>query len=228
MIKKLFCMFLIFILCFYFVGCSPYDNSNKTAVEPPLKEIDIVYDDAGRVLQRTVYNENTDEYIMTEYIYDMFNGVWKCVDQKVTIINSKPSTETVCDPTLDIYHNSDLKNGPIVIMDNEDAKISITKYLAADNWWEFGYELKVVNKMNKVLTVMIDCPSIMNIQCQPMFSIDHIDAGDTAYFTLAWDADTLERCHIPYIDNIEFMVRIYDNENWRVPALAGERILIKN
>jgi hypothetical protein len=180
-----------------------------------------------------VYNEGTKEYTTTEYIYGYVNGLWKCIDQNIT--KSKSESSITCpypfvsnNNTLDIYNNQDLAEGPIVIMDNADAKISITKYLASDNWWEFGYELKVENKMNKVLTVMIDCPSIMGIQCEPMFSIDHVDSRDTAYFTLAWDKETLERCYIPYIDNIEFMVRIFDNENWKVPALAGERVLIKN
>jgi hypothetical protein len=67
----------------------------------------------------------------------------------------------------------------------------------------------------------------MDILCKPLFTIEHIDAGKTAYFTLAWDTDTIERTHIPYIDNIEFMIRVYNNENWSAPALDGSRIMIK-
>jgi hypothetical protein len=68
----------------------------------------------------------------------------------------------------------------------------------------------------------------MNIGCPPLFSIDHIEAGHTAYFTLGWDNETLERLYVPYIDNVEFMLKVYDNDNWRAPAFAGERILIKH
>lgn len=132
------------------------------------------------------------------------------------------------DPTLDIYYNNDLINEPIVIMNNEYTKISITKYLAKDYWWEFGYELEIINKTNKVLTVTIDDVSIIDTQCKPLFHIDHIDAYNTAYFIMAWDNDTIERCHIPYIDNIKFMIRVFNNENWTGPALAGEKVLIKN
>jgi hypothetical protein len=229
MLKRFLCLSLVIILCFSLVGCSFGGDT-----EYPLKLVDEVRDQYDNVLQQTFDNEETGDYMLREYTYQLERNKWVCVDQRMTVMpyvdtttQPQPSAP-VTDPTLKIYFNSDLADGPITIMNNENVKISVVKYLAADNWWEFGYELKVVNKTNKVLTVMVDCPSIMSISCEPLFSIDHIDAGDTAYFTLAWDRDTLERCDIPYIDNVEFIVRVYDNENWRVPALYGERVLLKN
>lgn len=139
----------------------------------------------------------------------------------------EPVKISYLDPVINIYYNSDLTDGPIIIMDNEYAKVSIIKYLAKDYWWEFGYEFKIVNKTNKVLTALIDDCSIMDVMCKPLFSIDHVEAGHTAYFTVAWDRETLERSHLPYIDNIEFLVRVYNGENWKMPALAGSKILLK-
>ena len=75
---------------------------------------------------------------------------------------------------------------------------------------------------------MIDSASIMNINCDPLFKVDHIEAGHIAYFNIAWDKETLERGYIPYIDNIEFIIRVYDNEDWTTPALYGTKILIKH
>ena len=116
-------------------------------------------------------------------------------------------------------------------MDNADIKISIVKYLASDFWWDVGYELKIENKSNKILTCTIDDTYIMNTYCQPLFSIEHIEAKHTEYFTIGWDRDSLDKSHIPYVDNVEFMVRVFNNEywnnRWTDKALWGTHVLIK-
>lgn len=223
--KKFLCLILVFIIGLGFTGCYSKTNNDNQSITL----VDEVIDKYDNILQQTYYNEETDEYIIKKFIYELQQDKWVCVDQQTIMYSAKvPKTEHKCTkPTMSIYHNNNLIDSPITIMDNEYAKISIVKYLAADRWWEFGYEIKVYNKTNKVLSIIIDDCYIMNIQCKPLFSIDHIEAGKTAYFKLAWDNDTLTRCHIPYIDNVEFMVRVFDNEDWTVPALAGNRIMIK-
>ena len=79
-----------------------------------------------------------------------------------------------------------------------------------DMWYEFGYELKIENNTNNIITIAIDDVAIMDTACPPLFNIDHIDAGKTAYFTIGWDKETLERSHVPYINNIEF-IDFYSN-----------------
>jgi hypothetical protein len=223
--KKVLSIILVFTLCFIFAGCTGKAESDYI----PLKLIDEVVDKYDNVLQRTYYNKETGDYILTEYTYVLQQNKWVCIDQQTTIystVTQDPGCAYI-DPNLSIYYNSDLTDNPITIMNNEYAKISIVKYLAADAWWEFGYELKIYNKTNQVLSVLIDDCYIMDIQCKPLFSIDHIDAGKTAYFKMAWDSETLERCYIPYVDNIEFMIKVFDNSDWTVPALAGTRIMLK-
>ena len=225
--KKFISVFLILMLtmCCMLSGCS----SNKEDYYVSLRLVDEVRDQYDNVLQRTYYNEDADEYLIKEYTYCLQKNKWVCVDQKTTIYKTTyDRPESPVDNSLTIYYNNDLTTGPLVILDNEYAKISIVKYLAKDDWYEFGYELKIVNKTNQVLTMSLEDFYIMDIMCKPLFSIDHVEAGKTAYFKMAWDKDALERSHIPYVDNIEFMVRIFDNENWTSTALAGNRIMIKN
>lgn len=225
-LKKLFCLVLIVIFCLTFVGCE--DNNQKNTIELPLKEINAVYDIHGNLLQQTVYNEQTDEYVITIFTYSHETGTWTCIDQKTIITNcQKDPVESTTDNSLTIYYNNDLKSGPLVLIDNSDIKISIVEYLKQASWWEFGYKLKVENKSTKVLTYMFDYVSIVGIECKPMFTIDHIEPGHTDYFNLAWDKESLERAYIPYLDNIEFMLRVYDNDDWKDLALYGTRALIK-
>lgn len=223
-IKSLLCFILIFLLSTGLCACS--DNTDD--IDTNIKLIDTTSDQHGNILNQIFYNEATGEYIIKEYSYEYISGSdrWQCIDQQTKVVSDIKGTY-IKDPALSIYYNTDLLSKPIILIDNEYAEISIIKYLAQDQWWEFGYELKIVNKTKKIITMSIDDAYIMNIQCEPLFSIDHIDAGKTAYFTMAWDIETLERCHIPYIDNIEFMIRLFDNEDWTSPAFTGERVLIK-
>lgn len=225
--KKLFCIILSLFICLSITSC----NSKERDISTSLKLVDEVRDKYNNILQQIFYNEKTGEFLLKEYTYTLQNNKWVCIEQRTNIFTGKENNyvcnKTNVNPALRIFYNSDLANGPITIMDNEYAKVSIVKYLATDNWWEFGYELKIYNKTNKVLSVLVDDTYIMDIQCKPLFNIDHIEAGKTAYFQMAWDEDTLTRCHIPYVDNVEFIVKIFDNEDWTVPALAGTRLMIK-
>lgn len=228
--KKPVCLFLAMFLCLTFIGCDEVRSETKTITNAAVKLLYETKDQHDNILTQTFYDEKNDEYWLREYTYKLDGTLWVCVDQQTTIIKSKENIQnnnSNIDPSLKICYNSDLTDRPITIINNEYTKVSIVKYLTEDNWWEFGYELKVVNKTNNTITMTIDSVSIMDINCKPLFSIDHIDAGNTAYFTLAWDKDTLTKNYIPYIDNIEFMVRIFDNENWNIPALAGSRIMLK-
>ena len=228
--KKLLCIILVILTVI--ISISIVCACNKENPETnSLKLIDEVKDKYDNILQQTFYNEKTGDYFIKEYTYILQQKKWVCIDQQFIMLPNKETAQeshsNETNPILKVYYNNDILSGPITIMDNEYAKITIVKYLAKDNWWEFGYELKIVNKTNKILTVTFDDTSIMDTRCRPVFTIDHVDANHTTYFSLCWDKETLERNCIPYIDNIEFMVRVYDNENWTIPALAGEQLLIK-
>lgn len=222
--KKLFCLILAIIM-FSLTGCS--SEVREPLVASPLKELNTVYDSNGNLIQQILYNDQTDEYIMKEYIYACEDGYFICADQRTTITGTKKKANQDISNKLTIYYNQDLLDRPITIMDNEYVKVSVVEYLAKDNWWEFGYKLEVINKTTQVITIMIDDVYIMDIECKPMFSVEHIEAGKTSRFILAWDKETIERCYIPYLDNTEFMIKVYDNEDWKVPALAGSRVMFK-
>ncbi len=224
--KKLLAVLLVVVFCCgLFAGCGSADKTPDS----PFVLVDTVEDQYDNILNQLYYNEATGEYLLKEYIYELNGNKWVCIEQRTTIYESSPIVpgNSCYDTGLDIYYNSDLMDNSITIMDNEYTKISIVKYLAEDAWWEFGYELKIYNKTDKVLSTIITDTYIMDIFCEPVYNIEHLDPGKTAYFKLAWDEDTLTRCHIPYVDNVEFMIKVFDNNNWTAPALTGKRVMIK-
>lgn len=226
--KKVIILILITILCLNFAGCKQEKASSTSEVTAPFKQVNVLYDRHGNMLEQTLYNENTGEYIFKEYTYALDGTMWVCIDNKTTILPDKTKYTCPADtPLLNIYHNNDIAKHPIVLVDNDKVRVSIIKSLSEADWYKFAYELEVINKTNKVLTIVIENAAIMNIGCPPLFNVDHFEAGQKAYFTLGWDHETLEHFYIPYIDNVEFMLKVHENDNWRAPAFAGERILIK-
>lgn len=227
--KKFFILALIMLLCLgLFAGCDDKDVS-ECIVSEPFEQVAVLYDKYGNMLEQTLYNKNTGEYIFKEYSYELKTTTWHCIDIKTTVLPDQAKYPYVdAAPRLSIYHNDDIAKKPIVLVDNDKVCVSIIKSLQEANWYKFAYELEVINKTDSVITIIIENAAIMNIGCPPLFNIDHIEANQKAYFTLGWDSETLERFYIPYIDNVEFMLKVYENDNWRAPAFAGEHILIKH
>jgi hypothetical protein len=227
--KKIICLvFILPVIISCFTGCA---KAKENSVSWPLKEVNIVYDSYGNILQQVLYNEETKEYFVKDYRWSNQDGMWVCVDQQTTVIKNKDKCnehDRVVEDTINVYYKSYLDNGPIVVLDNSCVRISIVEYLDKASWWEFGYKIKVENKSSKIIAVMFDEASIMDINCAPLFSIDHIEGGHTAYFNLAWDVDSLERAWIPYLDNVEFMIRVYNSSICNTPALYGTKVLIKH
>lgn len=227
-LKKFICLLLLLCFCILFTGCS---SEEKNLIKEPLKEVHAVYDLYDNLIQQTVFNEQTGEYITTVYTYENINGLWTCINQNTTILNkslTKESTEECKDEFKAVYNLKSLEKNSITLVDSENIKISLIEYLTENNWRAFGYRLKLENKTNKVLCVILDNNYIMNIKCSPVFTVEHIEPSETKYFELSWDKETLERRYVPYVDNVEFMIRIYNNENWKVPALEGAHILLKH
>ena len=223
--KKLVCFVLSITCCLALISCS---EKSTTTTESPLKEVNSVYDANGNLIQQTVYYEETNEYVTTTFVYEKHDGKWICTDQKLVVRNYQKVSTDGTNHSINIYYKSSLENGPIMLINNKDIKVSIVEYLDKASWWEFGYKFKVENTSGKTITIMFSDVSIMDINCDPMFHVDHIETGHSAYFNLAWDMASLKSAYIPYIDNIEFILRVYNNDTSYAPAIYGTRALIKH
>lgn len=229
--KRFICVILVLLIGIGMMGCSkeeqktaPYSSSITTA---PLREINIIYDSYGNILQQIVYNELTEEYTTTTFTYVNKDGQWLCVDQRVIITRTKEVTPTTTNERITVYRQQDLSTGEIVLLDNTDVRVSVVEYLDKASWWEFGYKVKIENKSDRVLSIMFDNVAIVGIACKPVFFVEHVESGRTEFFTLAWDKDTLDSSWIPYINDIEFVVKVFRTDSYNGTALYGTRVLIK-
>lgn len=233
--KRFICILLICLIIFSMTSCAKTTEKSTESISYPFKSVDSVYDRYGNILQQIIYNEETEKYIIKEYEYTLIDDTWICVEQNMYTMINNPCTDkhgpsqnkytNFNESTLVLYKN-DLTDRPYTIIDNEYIRITVIRYLEDGGWYDFAYEFKVENKTDQVLTFSFENMSIMNISCPAVFSIDYVYEKETKYFLLGWSKDTLSRCYIPYIDRVNFQIKIYDNEDWRRPADFGEQIII--
>ncbi len=219
--KRFIYLFLIFLLVLCLTAC---DNKKaSTEVIGPASNINTVYDAYGNILQQSVYNEQTGETTTTIFTYQRINGLWVCVDQQV-IVTGTPHTQHLI--TLKTIRDNNL---PEIILDNKDVTISVVEKLESESWWEFGYKLKVENHSEQAISILFDNVSIASVSSKPLFNVDQVEPGYTTYFNLAWDKDSLSKDLVPYLDEVEFTLRVYlGTENWKKPADYGLTVLIRD
>lgn len=217
----------IILLCCVFAGCSKTSNEAKT--ESPLVLIDTIYDQYDNILNQIYYNTVTGDYYIKEYLYEFKNDKWVCTTQYTTVYENCYPTDYsyYADPYLNIYYDDALKDNSIIILNNEYIKISIIKALSSSSWFEAGYKLRIQNKTSDVLSVAFTEVFIMGIACEPVYNLEHVDPLATVDFDFVWDKATLDRCHVPYFGDVDFLVKVYNNDKWNAPALTGVRALIK-
>lgn len=234
--KKIFSIIGIILLISLTVGTGLFCICSyvlKTE-EPysPLVLINEVEDQNSNIIQQTFYNEETGDLWLKEYTYELCKNKWICTNQQTSIMKNSSSSEKAVNNTIDnslkIFHNYEITNNTITVLDNELVNIALVGTYGKEAWYEFAYELKITNKTSSIITFTIDDASIMGINCKPLFTVDHIEPSKSTYFRVGWDVDTLTRNYIPYIDNVEFRVKIFNNEDLTGTALTGTRLLIKN
>ena len=104
--KKIFWLVVLLIVLFFcLVSCNNSKMIDKT--DSPLKEVNIVRDNYGRIIQQIFYDEQTSKYIIKEFTYSHKNGKTVCVDQKTTLIESSNEYNTVDSNSVTIYYNKD-------------------------------------------------------------------------------------------------------------------------
>lgn len=220
--KRFICLTLTLLFIFCLAACDDNTKAN-TEVAGPGTNINTVYDSYGNILQQSIYNDQTGETITTVFTYQRINSMWVCVDQQVMVTGRpmmvKPTT------VLTLRDNS----LPIILIDNKDITISIIEKLEQESWWEFGYKLRIENHSDKPISVLFSDAAIATVSCYPLFTIDQIEPGHYNYFNLAWDKESLVRDWVPYLDNVEFTLRVFiGTENWTKPADYGADVLIRD
>ena len=111
-----------------------------------------------------------------------------------------------------------------VLVDNEYATAIVTGYTEDSNW---GYTVNLffINKSDKEVMFSVNDASVNGYMADPFFA-KAVMAGKCAFASMSWSDSTLEKNSIAEIEEIEFTLRIYDNNDWLAEAFAEENITL--
>ena len=108
----------------------------------------------------------------------------------------------------------------IVYVDDENCTFKITD-IEPDAM--FGYTLKVYleNKTDVNLMVSWDVVSVNGFMCDPFWA-NSVQAGKKAVSEIWFSKDKFEELGIEDVEDIEFTLSVYDEDDWEAPRFVEE------
>lgn len=116
------------------------------------------------------------------------------------------------------------QSGDEILVDNEYASIVVTGY-EEDPIWGYTVNLFLLNKSDKDIMVSVGDASVNGYMADPLYA-ESVSAGKCAFSSMSWSKTTLEENGITAVEEIEFTLRVYDNDNWMAGDFVNEVILL--
>lgn len=113
--------------------------------------------------------------------------------------------------------------GEVVVVDNDDAYLSITEQGRADDG-DYFWKLHIENKAKTATMFTMDAVSLDGLGANPDWGLA-VDAGAKVDTAVYWDADTLTASGLGDMETVTtatFRLDVYDNEDWSVPSYFNE------
>ena len=165
---------------------------------------------------------NGDIYFADDELEE--NGVGDYTDVELTfrVYDSNDwLAEEVAIQTVHIYplgenkavkYHREPKTTDKVIIDNEHLTVTVIGY-EKDDILGYSAKLYLVNKSDKNIMFSADEVSVNGYMIDPFFATSVL-AGKCAFASITWFESALEENEISNVEEIEFKLRAYDNDNW--------------
>ena len=111
-----------------------------------------------------------------------------------------------------------------IIVDNEYVTVVVTGY-EDDPIWGYTAKLFLLNKTDKNVMFSVDEASVNGYMADPFFA-KSVSAGKCAFSSMSWSDTDLEENGITVIEEIEFNIRAYDEDNWLDDDLANKTVTL--
>lgn len=108
----------------------------------------------------------------------------------------------------------------VVFVDDENCMFKISDAEEDDIW---GYVLKaeMENKTDKNLMFSFNDVSVNGFMCDPFWATS-VQAGKKAKSDISFSTDSFEELGIEKVENIEFTLSVYDEDDWMAEHLVEE------
>lgn len=154
---------------------------------------------------------------LTFRVYD--NNDWLAEDAANETIHVYPYGEDKATKFV-----REAKASDTVIVDNEYVTAIVTGY-EEDDLWGYVANVFLLNKTEKDIVVTADDVSVNGFMAEPYFSTT-VYAEKCKFDSIDWSKTTLEKNSITEVEEIEFVFRVYDSDNWLGEDYVNETITL--
>lgn len=111
-----------------------------------------------------------------------------------------------------------------ILIDNENVSVIVTGY-REDTIFGYSVDVYLINKSDKNIMFCVDDASVNGYMVDPYFA-KTVDAGKSTFSSITWSDYTLEENDITTIDDIEFVLRAYDADDWSSEDFVKETVTL--
>lgn len=111
-----------------------------------------------------------------------------------------------------------------IIVNNEQVTATVIGY-DEDNIWGYTVMLFLQNKTDSEVMFSVEEVSVNGYMADPFWATSVLP-GKCAFSSMSWSDTTLDECGITDVEEIEFLFRAHDYEDWMADDLANESIIL--
>ncbi len=220
--KKLLSILLIMMmsvaLCFSSVGCGRSADDDDKRVESDEKDKDKDDDDDDD--DKDDDKDKDDESKESQSDTPGGNDDVTTPEETTTVPKETPITpeETTPEETTPAGASGiPEKFEPVVIVDDANCTFTVTG-IEWEEYWGYKLNVSLVNKTATTLMFDLEYSAVNGFMCDPYWSCS-VDAGKSEESAVIWDEEELEANGITTITDIEFLLEVYDSDNWEADKL---------
>lgn len=164
------------------------------------------------------------------------NGITEFTDIEISfrVYDSNDwSADNVAEVTVHVYPYGEEKattferqsqSSDNIIIDNDYATVIVTGY-EEDAIWGYTVNLFLLNKSDTEIMFSVDEASVNGFMADPFYATS-VAAGKCAFSSMSWSDTSLEENNITNVEEIEFLFRAYDSNNWSGNDFVNETITL--
>ena len=164
------------------------------------------------------------------------NGVGDYTDIELTVRvydSNDWLADAVAEETVHIYPYGEeqastfireVKDTDQVIVDNEYVTVIVTGY-EEDEIWGYTANLFLQNKTDAEVMFSADEVSVNGMMADPLYA-KSVTAGKCAFSSMSWSDTTFEENGITEVEEIEFLLKAYDANDFMADHLVNESVTL--
>lgn len=189
----------------------PYFSASVAAGKKASEDISFSEDDLNDLIGAFTDIE------LTVRVYDADD--WSADDLAVETFHVYPYGESRATTFVRSAQPEDM-----VLVDNDDYSVIVTGY-DPEGYWGYTVKLYLVNKTDLTLGFTADDVSVNGFMCEPLWG-SIIAPGKVAFDDMDWSTSSFEELGITDVEEIEFLLRVFNYENFWGDDLYAETVTL--